>query len=360
MKVLYFIESLRPGGKERRLVELMKAISQQKDYNCKLVILENNMHYKEQIPKNIEIRILLRRYGKKDISIFIKFYKICLEFRPDIIHVWGNMPAFYSIPSKLILNIPLINSQITNAPENLPKGILSHKLPFKFSDHILANSAAGMNIYNPPKTKSSIIHNGFDFSRIRQIKSKEFIKNHYQIKTKYVIGMVATFSDLKDYNTYIKAANLVLNKFPDTTFLCIGDGNSTIFEKNVIPAYSNKFKFLTKQDDIESIVNIFDIGVLATFTEGISNSIIEYMALAKPVIATDGGGTSELVNNNITGFLVPVKSEKILAEKIIFLLSNPQQGKLMGEAGKLRIINEFSMENMVNKHIEIYSRFIPN
>ena len=67
-----------------------------------------------------------------------------------------------------------------------------------------------------------------------------------------------------------------------------------IYKKNILHEYSNKFIFLTKQDDIESIINIFDIGILATFTEGISNSIIEYMALAKPVIATDGGGTSEI------------------------------------------------------------------
>jgi glycosyltransferase involved in cell wall biosynthesis len=169
--------------------------------------------------------------------------------------------------------------------------------------------------------------------------------------------MIASYSPLKDYNTYINAGMIVLNEFPDTTFLCMGDGDYSQYQKIVSPVYSTNFILLGKQTDIESIINMFDIGVLATYTEGISNSILEYMALEKPVVATEGGGTAELVINNETGFFVPQKNEKIMAEKILLLLRDNGKRNLMGQKGKARVKTEFSIEKMINRHIEIYLKF---
>ena len=104
---------------------------------------------------------------------------------------------------------------------------------------------------------------------------------------------------------------MILNNRKDVTFLVIGNGIN--LEKCRMKARGHeKIKFLGFQNDIESIVNVFNAGVLLTnqdvHGEGISNSIMEYMALGKPVIATDGGGTKELIVDGKTGFLVQPKS----------------------------------------------------
>jgi glycosyltransferase involved in cell wall biosynthesis len=357
MKIVFFIECLRSGGKERRLIELVKVISKMQDYTCKIVIIDDIVYYEKQIPSNVELIILGRKYFRKDLSIFLKFCKICSVFSPDIIHVWGNMPAIYAIPAKLLYNIPMINSQITDAPDSIPKGLLSPKTAFRFSSHIIANSFAGLNAYKAPIKKSSVIYNGFNFNRIINIKSPEQIRNQFRINTKYVIGMVASFSSLKDYFTFINSGIIVLQEFPDTTILCIGDGDNTPF-KSIIPSInSTNFIFLGKQPEIESIINLFDIGILSTYTEGISNAIMEYMALGKPVVATQGGGTAELVIQNETGFLVQQKNEKLLAEKILILLRDSGKRDLMGGKGKVRIETEFKIEKMINKHIELYLKY---
>ncbi len=101
-----------------------------------------------------------------------------------------------------------------------------------------------------------------------------------------------------------------------------------------------------------------DICVLSTFTEGISNAILEYMALEKPVIATDGGGTNEIVENEKTGFLIPQKNPSALAEKLDVLLNDKDLRIKMGKAGREQIERQFSIENMVGSYIESYTKLI--
>ena len=166
MKILLFIESLRSGGKERRLVELIKGLQKYPDIECELVLTKKEIHYSDIFNTGIKFHYIIRKNLKKDPRLFLLFYKIAKKFKPDIIHVWGNMVAIYAIPAKVLLGIPMINNQITVAPLKVSGGLFSHHITFPFSDRILANSYAGLKSYNAPKVKSSVIYNGFDFNRI--------------------------------------------------------------------------------------------------------------------------------------------------------------------------------------------------
>ena len=250
MKILFFIESLEAGGKERRLVELIKGLSQNKSNEMELVVTKKFIHYDAVFSTGIKIHYTLRKHTTKDPSIFFKFYKIAMKMKPDIIHVWGNMTAIYAIPTKLLLRIPLINNQITDAPAHLPSAILSHKLSFPFSDKIIANSYAGLKAYKAPEKKSDVIYNGFDFNRISELKSKESIRAKFNLKTKYMIGMVASFSSFKDYSTYLKAANIILKIKKDITFLCIGAGDDSQAKLEVDQQHLDNILFLGKQNDV--------------------------------------------------------------------------------------------------------------
>lgn len=354
MKILFFIESLQSGGKERRLVELLKVLSNNFKLKLAVVITRKDIHYKEVLDLPIEIHIIERKHFKKDPGLFFKFFKIIKKFEPDIIHVWGNMAALYAIPAKIILRKKMINSQITDAPKTFKGGFLSHKTTFNFSDVITSNSYAGIISYNTPKHKSIVINNGFDFSRIANLEAPDKIREKFGLTTKFVVGMVATFYELKDYTTYIKAALTIINKRTDISFLCIGSGESSQYQKMVPPEFKRNILFLGKQKNVESIMNICDMGVLTTYTEGIPNTIMEFMALGKPVIVTDGGGSKELVLDKINGFLISSRNPDELTEKITFLLDNPDEAFKLGREGRIRIKNEFGIEKMVNSFYKIY------
>jgi glycosyltransferase involved in cell wall biosynthesis len=173
--------------------------------------------------------------------------------------------------------------------------------------------------------------------------------------------MVAGFRYHKDYDSLIEAALSILVWRDDVTFVCVGDGPE--FERVKRRAGgNNKIIFTGRRNDVESLVDLFDIGILLTdldkHGEGISNSIMEYMALRKPVIATDGGGTKELVTEGETGFLIPQKSPSLLAEKIDELLNDDKLRELMGAKGEQKIREEFSIAKMIRGHVSLYNSLV--
>ncbi|MFA5010585.1 MAG: glycosyltransferase [Ignavibacteria bacterium] len=360
MKILFYIESLQSGGKERRLVELIKGLSKYPDYEIELVVTQNDIHYKDILPSVNKIHFTLRKRGEKDFSVFYKFYKIAKKFKPNIIHVWGRVVAIYAIPAKVILRIPMINNEITDAPSRITRGLMSRKLSFFFSDLLIANSFAGIKTYKPPKRKSFVIYNGFDFSRINDLQDKDVVKKRNKISTKYVIGMVASFSDSKDYTTYILAANSILNKRSDITFLCIGSGEYSKYEAMLEIKNRDNVVFLDRQKDVENIMNICDIGILTTnikiHGEGISNALLEFSALGKPIVASAGGGTSEIIEEGQNGYLLVPFNVDDLCKKIEFLLDNNDVRIIMGKKANTIVKGKFGIERMVKEFIISYSQ----
>ena len=359
MRILFFIDGLIAGGKERRLVELMKGMKSNSDIDFELVVMNKEIHYKEVFDLGVKIHYLIRS-NKKDISVFKKFYSICKNYRPDIVHCWDSMTAMYSIPACKMLGIKFVNGMIVDAPAKqniLNKTWFRAKLSFPFSNIIVGNSKAGLNAYSVPWKKSFFIYNGFNFDRIREVKPAEKVKQELNIQTGYTIGMVASFSEYKDYPTYFKAAQILLGQRDDICFLAIGtDTDSAAAKAFIEPRYEKHFRLLGRRSDVESLVNILDIGVLSTFTEGISNSILEYMAMAKPVIASEGGGTNEIIENGKTGFLVGQSDPEELAKKMDAVLNDAGLRKKLGEAGNERIKTKFSIHNMVSEYISLYRK----
>jgi glycosyltransferase involved in cell wall biosynthesis len=363
VKVLFFIDSMIAGGKERRLTELMKSFKTKPGVEFELVVMNKDIHYKEVFDLGIKIHYLIRK-TKKDLSVFKQFYTICKQSKPDLVHCWDSMTAVYSIPACKLLGIKFVNGMIVDAPQKqnvFNKYWLRAKMTFLFSNIIIGNSKAGLEAYSVPKRKSFFIYNGFNFNRTNNIISAETIRAELAIKTQYVVGMVATFSEYKDYKTYFNAAQQILAKRNDVSFLAIGaDTDSASAKAFIDDKYADNFRLLGKRTGVESLINAIDVCVLSTFTEGISNSILEYMAMGKPVVASEGGGTNEIVEDNSTGFLVKQSDPGELVTKIDILLNNAALRKKMGTEGQQRIRTVFSIDHMCNEYIELYEMVIKN
>lgn len=363
MKVVQFIDTLRSGGRERQLVELLKGLGTFKGIESELIVMSDNIHYIYLDDLKIPVHKLLRR-SKKDPRIFFKLYKLLKKIQPEILHSWGSMCSIYALPAVKILGIKFVNGFLRNAPPKLSMGNenwLRSKLTFPFSDAIVANSKAGLKAYEAPPKKSYYIYNGFDFNRTRNLAGPEVIKKKYQITTEKVVGMVASFTDKKDYHTYIDAAQFVLTKRNDITFIAIGDGeNLETIKKRVPDKFKDYIKFPGKLNDIESLVQLMTIGVLiSSYTgEGISNSIMEYMALGKPVLATDCAGNRELVIDGATGYLVQSGDVTELSKLMLYLLDNPELANKFGEAGAKRLKNMFNLERMTEDYHALYRQLI--
>ena len=364
MKILHLIDALQSGGKERQLVEVLKFFSKQKDITCDLAVMSEELHYKYLNDLNIKIIKVLRK-STKDISVYLKFYQLFKELKPDIVHSWNSMCSVYALPAAKMLGIKFVNNFIQNVPPRLKmtdSAWIRAKLTFPFSDVIAANSYAGLKAFKVPAKKSVCLHNGFDFSRVEGLASKEDVRKKFNIHTRYVVGMVANFSENKDYQTFVGAAQMLLQKRKDITFVAVGDGIYFDSVKSCVkPEFNHYFRFAGQQKRVLNIINIFDIGILTTNTrvhgEGIPNVVMEYMALKKPVIVTDCGGNSELVDDKHSGFLVDPLNPVQLKENISLLLENEDLSIQFGQNGYDKLKREFDLNLMGEFFLKLYRGF---
>jgi len=363
VKILFFINGIHPGGKERRMIELMKELKLRQQTDFQLIVMNSEISYPEIYDLKIKIHFLIRK-TTKHFRVFRKLYKICKQYKPNIIHCWDSMTVVYAIPICKLLNIKLINGMIVDTPviKNFSnKNWLRGQVTFPFSNIIVGNSQAGLRAYKAPVKKSMCIYNGIDLSRFQNLEDPIHIRKALfgnQFEHVFIVGMVAAFELRKDYKTLIEAAIMLVSKHVDLRFLLIGGGSYLNQSKSSIPrALSDKIIFLGKQSNVESLINIFDIAILLTNAkvhgEGVSNSIIEYMALCKPVIATRGGGTDEVIIENENGFLIEPNNKDQLIEKIEFLMKNEKRNTI-GQVARKTVEERFNLKIMTDQYTNIY------
>ncbi|MFM2359451.1 MAG: hypothetical protein RLY16_1444 [Bacteroidota bacterium] len=362
LKILLLNDTLIKGGKERRIVELLKYSKAHFPVQFELVFMHQTIDYPEINEVGYPIHIL--DWNNKQ---FLKGYKklkgICDAFQPDIIHSWSSMTDILSVILKWQIKKPFITSMIAQA---LPKATLRDKdyfrskIAFPFADKITSNTKAGITSFHAPQQKSLCIYNGFNYNRLNNLIDPNTLRNQLGLQNKFIIGMVAAFEPRKDYFTVIEAAKKLSIQHADRiAFVLIGGGAMQEEVKAQAGEWLNKTIFFTgKLNNVESYINLFNIGILCTNSdvhgEGISNSILECMALAKPIIATEGGGTAEIVQHRTTGFLIAPKSPDVLAEKIQQLMHDDQLAIQMGQAGKKIIQEQFTIEKMCNTFFATY------
>lgn len=366
IKILILNDELMRGGKERRIAELVKYCKLHYQIIFEIAIMHENIEYEDIYETGYKIHTL--KWGQNTkIENFKRLFAITKSFNPDIIHSWSSMTDVIGLFLKMCTGKKLISSMIARV---IPYRSLKDKdyrralYTFPFMDFITSNTKAGIERYHAPKRKSICIYNGFNFERSKNLQKAEMLTKQHNLENKFVVGMVAAFAQRKDQETFISAALSLLKKFPGKiAFVLIGYG---VYEEDRRKQSGEHFQkdiiFTGVCNFVEEYVNIFNVGVLCTNSEfhgeGISNAILEYMALAKPVIASDGGGTEEIVDDKITGFLIKPKQPKLLEDKIIYLMNNPEEAREMGLRGQLKIRQHFSIEAMCSEFIKVYEKLI--
>jgi glycosyltransferase involved in cell wall biosynthesis len=371
MKILMVIDSLDKGGKERRMLELIKGlIISEENFNIFLISLTDRVEYKNVFSLPIRFEILKRKF-KKDFTIPKKLKKVISEFKPDIIHSWRTMASVYLSISNLFSGIPLINAVLADAPGHInifDKHYFRVKLTTPFSDLFISNSKAGIRSYNTPDNKSVCIYNGIDLTRFENLRFERDVRHEIlgeRPDRLFVVAMVASFDDRKDFKTLVNAAIKMCSVNTSYVFLFLGSGPLLENLKKQVPEKLIKDRqivFTGKRDDIEAILQIIDVGVLMTNSEnhgeGISNSIIEYMASGKPVIASRGGGTDEVVLDNFNGFLVDPGNEEQLMTNIEILFNNRELLNRLGENARKFVREKFELGKKTAEYIEVYKRLV--
>jgi len=186
----------------------------------------------------------------------------------------------------------------------------------------------------------------------------------FDVNTEVILNtlcMVSNFRSEKDHKTLLSAMPDIIKQIPDVKLYLVGQDAGTLEDvRSRINQLGLNEKIVLLSDCLEPqyVMAKCQIGILTTFGEGFSNVILEYMALSKPVIATDVGGNPELVIHETTGYLVPLNAPSELAERVIELLNDPVKMIAMGKAGHELVVKHFTIEKMGSLYEEIYQSLI--
>jgi glycosyltransferase involved in cell wall biosynthesis len=368
MRLLFFIGSLKSGGKERRLVELLSYLKKKNRFEIIVVLTSNEIEYPKFYDSDVKFLILNKDRKNKysDIVAILKLGKIVSGFKPDIIHTWGIKQTLQAVPIAKLYNIPLVNSQITSAPPQLRESLLaklSRYVSFKYSTFILANSFAGLQRFGVDSlSNAQVIYNGMDMDRFINLTDIQSIKKRFNITTAYVVVMVASYSISKDYIRFVNLAKYVTSRINDVSFIGVGGQDPDIYKRVKELAGSNERIVLHGPiDNVEELVNASDIGVLFTASghgEGISNSILEYMALGKPAVVDKCGGNEELIVEGQNGYFTADRSIEETGNQIIDLLYNTELRFSMGSKSKELVTSIFTLDQMGKRFEEVYEKVL--
>lgn len=351
------ISSLGRGGKERQLFGLLNGLKE--DIVLSLIVLSKDLAYPVE---DLGIEVLtLDKNKRRGLDVHRIIIAHVHKFKPDVIHYWDALSSIFAMEAKLLCRFRCVDGSIRYAGTlggSMPQKALK-RLRFRLADRIVANSEAGLRVEGLlMSSKACVIHNGIDLSRFKI--DPDFSAQASGLDDNLIkIVMVAGFRPAKDHATFIKAAEELGRRYEKLQFILVGDGeNKNKVEETVPIVIRDKVLFLGNRTDVEQILLRCDIGVLLNDTnghaEGLSNSIMEYMAAGLPVVATDAGGTPELVKDGETGLLVESFNVAQVADRLGKLIESCELRRKMREAGRQHIQSEFSLVAMLDKHMRLY------
>jgi sugar transferase (PEP-CTERM/EpsH1 system associated) len=179
-----------------------------------------------------------------------------------------------------------------------------------------------------------------------------------------VVGTVGRLAVVKDQRTLILAFAKIVGAHPDLSararLVIVGDGALRCDLEDLANAIgiASAIWFAGDRDDVADLMRVFDVFVLPSLGEGISNTILEAMATGLPVVATRVGGNPELVSEGITGSLVPRGDVERVASAVFELLADAGRRACWGRAARMEVERRFSWDRCVDQYLSVYDRVL--
>ena len=374
MNVLHLIGSFDCGGSESQAVQLAK-LQQAHGTKIHIACFDRRgplLKEAESLVSGELPQFPLRSFYHPHTAVqLVRFARLLRHKRIDVLHTHDFYTNVFGLFGGLLAGVP---ARVGSRRETL--GFRSEaqkrveRLAYGFADRVVCNSIAVQQQLvreGVAEDKTAVVYNGLDLKRVKPsgMTRAEIIGQLGLATTENqrLVTLVANMRHpVKDQSTFLKAAARVFEVVPDASFVLAGEGElkEQISELARSLGLEKKAIFPGRVDRIADLLEISDVCVLSSRAEGFSNSILEYMAAGKPVVATDVGGAAEAIQEGSTGYLVPAGDDELMAERIIRLLKDPANARSMGEKGRQVIIERFSCEALWLRCEEVYQRILAN
>ncbi len=353
-RLLYVVGQLRSGGAERQLFYLLKSLDRER-YQPAVTVW--NFHeddpYVQQI-RELNIPVYSCSSNPSRFGKFAALYRIVKELQPEIIHSYSfftNVLAYYSARLIDAISIGSVRGDYIFEIRNSGRivGYLNARWP---KTQIYNNAKAAKNIQEErsvfrPK-QICVVRNGLD---LKQFSIQNNLKNFGDI----ILGVGSLFP-VKRWDRLLTAAGKLQRKKAKFQIQIAGDGplRPTLIEQTEQLGIAHFVNFLGYQKDVSMLICNARLLVHTSDAEGCPNVIMEAMACSRPVVAMNAGDIPDLVDDGITGYVVPQGKIEELVNKISQLLTDVDLCHRMGEAGRKKAELEFGLDRFVAQTLESY------
>jgi glycosyltransferase involved in cell wall biosynthesis len=359
------------GGSERQLIQMASLLRDSGEFNVHVAALRGGGVLRPEIER-LQIPVidfpLTSFYNSSMVQQTRRFVSYLKQHDIRIVHSHD----FYSnIFGMTAASLAGVRGRIASKRETTGTRSLAQRTAergaFKLAHSVVANAGAvkehliGLGV---PGDKIAVIYNGLDLTRF-QLNGDAGAAlqrlNLEALRERPVVTMVANFEyRVKGQPMLLRAAQRVKTEVPQARFVFAGEGRFRAESEKLAGelGLTESCLFIGRCASVPDLLAASDVCVLSSEAEGFSNSILEYMAASRAVVATNVGGASEAIIEGETGHLVNAGDDRAMAERLISLLRDPETRRTMGVNGRRRIEQRFSPENRLKTTIALYNQYL--
>jgi glycosyltransferase involved in cell wall biosynthesis len=279
----------------------------------------------------------------------------------DIVHAYGFYPIVFAVPVSRLAGPRVVMASIRDNGDPWTRAQrLVQRCSSRPAHCILVNASAvraRLRAGGYTRRSIAVIRNGVDVDRFAPRPPDAALRTMLGLPPgSPLVVAVSRLNPMKGLDDYLEAAALLAGRFAEARFVIVGDGASRweLEEQARRLGLAGRVVFTGTRLDVAAILSQAAVSVAPSLSEGLSNVVLESMAAGAAVVATRVGGTPEILDDGVTGLLVPPCDAPALADAIGRLLGNAALARRLGDAARARAIRQFSMQHMVIQTESLY------
>jgi glycosyltransferase involved in cell wall biosynthesis len=366
IRIAHLFDTRGPGGAETVLVTLVRGLDPSKfqSFPC----IREKSWMREQLRAHDCVFHFLQDARSYDLSFLAGLVKFLRQQKINVVHSHEFFMNVYGTMAARLANIPsvvTVHGQVDYASQKLRRRLACRWMSVGSRMVMVSNQLGGRfhKEVGVDRKRMRTIYNGIDTDAFQENNNLPELRSELGLPEGVpIVGMVGNLYPVKGYPYFIRAMKLVKKDFPDVRVIICGRGKLQR-ELELLAnecGLADSVSFLGFRADVPRLLQLMDVFVLSSLTEGLSLSILEAMAAGKPTVVTDVGGNHEIVVEGETGFLIPPENPVAIAEKVCCLLRDRALGLEMGRNGRQRTRDRFSRERMVQAYQELYETLAHN
>lgn len=373
IRLFQLVTRLDTGGVPEHVLALLDGLSQ-RGYVMTVVCREVSERYRVRL-EQLGVRIILldlRRliHPVADLRAAWRLYRLLRDENCQVLHMHMSKAALLGGVVGLAARVPVrVNTAHNLGCVALPQRALRalfwvyDKLLFALTMHAVITVSARIKqtivrMRLLSEDKAHAIPNGIDATPFESdADARAQVRASLGLAPGDVaVGCVARLVWFKGLDALIDAIPAVVHRHPQARFFIVGDGplKGELLEQARQLGIADKLSFLGERDDVAKLLSAFDIFVLPSVSEGMPITILEAMAAARPTVATDVGGVGEMIEDHVSGLLVPPRTPRALADALNALVGDAPLRVRMGQAARARLDQHFAQDGMVASTDRLY------